>query len=66
MGQPLDQTDDDCLDIRRNIKQSRNVWGRLGELLGREWVYPRVVAMFYRALAQEVLLFGLYTWVLFQ
>ena len=27
---PLDQTDDGCLAVRRNIKWSWKVWGRLG------------------------------------
>ena len=33
LGQPLDQTDDDLLDVRRNIMRARSVWGRLGTLL---------------------------------
>ena len=63
-GRPLDQTDNDWIAIRQNIMLSRTVWGRLGEILRREGVYPRVEAMFYRSVEQAVLLFGLDTWLI--
>ena len=44
--------------------RARLVWGRLGTLLKREGVDPRVLAIFYRAVAQAILLYGLETWFL--
>ena len=46
LGRPLDQTDDDCPAVQWNIMRARSVWGRLGTLLPREGVDPRVVVMF--------------------
>ena len=33
LGRPLDQMDDDCPAVRRNIMRARLVWGRLETLL---------------------------------
>ena len=44
--------------------RARSVWGRLGKLMRREGVKPKVSEMFYRAVAQVVLMFGSETWVL--
>ena len=38
--------------------RARSVWGRLGKLLRREEVKPKVLEMFYMEVAQMVLLFG--------
>ena len=66
MGQKLDQTDDDWPAVRQKTMRARLVWGRLGTLSRREGEEPRVLAMFYRAVAQAVLLFGSETWVLLE
>ena len=60
----MDQTENNWPEIRRNTKQARMVWGRLGKLLRREGANPRLAEMFYRTVAKLVLLFGLETWVL--
>ena len=60
----LDQTDDDCPSVQRNIMRERSVWGILGKLLQREGAEPRVSAIFYRAVVQEILLYGSETWLL--
>ena len=33
LGRPLNQMDDDCTAVRRNIMRAKLVWGRLGTLL---------------------------------
>ena len=63
-GRPLDQTDDDWSDVRRNIMRARSVWGRLGTLFQRERADPKVSASFYRAVVQAILLYGSETWAL--
>ena len=35
LGRPLDQTDDDWLAVRCNVKKARRVWGRFGKMLQR-------------------------------
>ena len=64
LGSPLDQTDDDWPAMRRNTMHTRLFWGRLGTLLQREGAYPRVAAMFYRAVVQAILLYGSEIWVI--
>ena len=64
LGRPLDQMDDYCPAMRRNIMQARSVWGRLETLLRREGADPKVSESFYRALVQAILLYGSETWVL--
>ena len=60
----MDQSDDDCPEVLRNVRKARRVWNRLGKLLRREGAEPRVSAMFYRSVVHTVLLFGAETWVL--
>ena len=64
LGWILDQTYDNWLAIRRNVKRAQKVWGRLGKLPIMEEVDSRLAEMFYRAVTQAVLFFGLETWVL--
>ena len=61
LGIPLDQTDDDEPAVRLNIMNTRAVWGAL---LQRDGAEPRVLAIFYRAVVQAIILYGLETWVL--
>ena len=61
LGRPLDQTDDNWPAVRWNITRLGKVRERLGEFLRREGEDPRVTEMFYRAVTQAVLLFGLET-----
>ena len=64
MGRTLDQTDNHWPAVRRNIVRARSVCVRLGTLLRREGAYPRVAEIFYRAVVQDILLYGSNTWVL--
>ena len=65
MGRTLDQTDDDWPEVRQKIMPARLVWGRLETLLKWEGVVPKVSAILYRTVTQEVLLFGSETWIIF-
>ena len=66
LGRSLDQTDDDWMAVRQNIMRASLVWGRMGTLLRQEGAYPKVLAMFYRAVAQAILLYCLDTLVLLE
>ena len=66
LGRPLDQTDDDCPAVPRNIMCTSSVWGILGTLLRRKGADHRVATMFYRAVVQVILLYGSETWVLLE
>ena len=58
LGMPLDQTDDDCMAVQRNAMRARLVSGKLGTLLQREGVESKVLGNFYRAVVQEIILYG--------
>ena len=64
LGRTLDQTDNAWPELRRNMMRKRSVWKRLRTMIQREEADPRVSAMFYGAVAQEILLYVLETWVL--
>ena len=57
-------TDDDWPAVARNLQKARATWGRLARILGREGADPKVSRNFYIAVTQQVLLFGVETWVL--
>ena len=56
--------DDDWLAVVGNLGKARNSWGRLSWILSREGTDPKVSGSFYKAVAQEVLMFGAETCVL--
>ena len=64
LGPPLEQTDNYWPAIIRKIMCAGTVWEKLGNMLRREGEDHRAEEMFYRAVAQVVLLFGLETWEL--
>ena len=64
LGIPLDQTDGDWPAVRRNIMRATSVWGRMGTLIQKKGAYPRVEEIFYWAVVQAILLYGLEMWVL--
>ena len=47
-----------------NLGKARNSWGRLSRILIWEGVDPKVSGIFYKAVAQAVMLFRAETWVL--
>ena len=64
LGRIFDRSDDNWPAVLWNVGKACRVWDRLGKLLRREGVDAQVSAMFYRAVVQSVLLFGVETWVL--
>ena len=66
MVRVLTAGDGDCLAVVGNLGKTRRIWGWLSQVLGREWVDPKVSGNFYKAVAQAVLLFGAEMWVLTQ
>ena len=60
----LTNTDDDWPAVAGNIRKARANWGRLARILGREGADPKVSCSFYTAVTQQVLLFGVESWVL--
>ena len=57
LGQLLDCLDKDRPAVLFNIRNARQVWGRLGNIIWRERSEPAVLAKFYRAVIQAVLFF---------
>ena len=49
LGRVLHRSDEDWLEVRRNIGRLRQVWGRLGKLLRREGAELIVSEKFYQA-----------------
>ena len=60
----LTNTDDDWPPVASNIRKTRASWGRLARILGREGEDLKVTRSFYTAVTQQVLLFGVESWVL--
>ena len=56
--------DEDWPAVAGNLVKSRKSWGRLARILSREGVDKRVSGTFFKAVVQQVLLFGAETWVL--
>ena len=65
LGGILSASDDDWPAVVRNLIQERNKWAWRMQVLGREGEYERMLGMFYVAVVQEVLLYGLETWVMY-
>ena len=63
LGQPQDQIDDNWPEIRWNIKKLRKLWGQLGKIMQRGRTDTQVLEIFYIAVVQAVLIFGLDSWV---
>jgi hypothetical protein len=64
LGRLLLQDDDDIQAMRSQLCKAHGTWARVGQVLRRENVPPRVSAKFYKAIVQSVLLYGSKTWVL--
>ena len=63
-GRLLAQDDADIQAIRSQLRKARATWARVGQVLRSKNASPRVVAKFYKAVVQAVLLYGSKTWVL--
>ena len=75
--QDLDQADDFCYlgrillsnnsdwaTLYKNIKKARQQWGKLVRVLKQDGASPRAFGMFYKAVVQSVLLYGVETWTI--
>ena len=56
--------ENDWLVVVGNLWKAQKRWGRLSQILIREGADPKVSGIFYKAVAQAVLLFGAEKWVL--
>ena len=50
--------------VAGNLGKARKSWGRLKRIMSREGAYKRVSGNVFKAVVQQVLLFGEETWVL--
>ena len=64
LGRVLTAVDGDCLAVVGNLGKAWKSWWRLSRILSREGADPNVSGIFYKGVAQAVLLFGAETWVL--
>ena len=59
----MTEGDDDWPAVAGNLAKDRKSWGRLQGILSREGATKRVSGNFFKAVVQQVLLFGTETWV---
>ena len=64
MGRIMTAGGDDWPALAGNLAKARNSWGRLERILSREGADKRISGTFFKAVVQQVLLFGAETWVL--
>ena len=64
LGRVMTVGDDDWPAVAGNLVKARKSWGILSWILIREGADNRVSGKFFKAVVQEVLLFGEETWVL--
>ena len=55
--------DDECPAVAGNLAKARKSWGRMQGILRREGATPRISGNFFKAVVQQMLLFGAETWV---
>ena len=58
LGRVMMAGDDDWPAVAGNLHKARRSWGRLQRILGREGATPRISGSFFKAVVQQVLLFG--------
>ena len=64
LGWILTAGDENWPAVTGNLVKARNSWGRLTRILIREGADKRISGTFFKAVVQQVLLFGAETWVL--
>ena len=62
LGRILMEGDDDWPAVAGNLAKARKSWGRLHGILSREGATKRVSGNFFKAVVQQVMLFGAETW----
>ena len=63
LGRVLTEGDDDWTAVAGNLAKARKSWGRLQGILSMEGATKRVSGNFFKAVVQQVMLFGAKTWV---
>ena len=58
MGRVMTEGDNDWLAVAGNLNKARRSWGQLQRILRREGATPRISGSFFKAVMQQVLLFG--------
>ena len=62
----LGVNDDDSVCIQEQLQQARGKWAQIAKLLKREGANAVVMARFYRAIVQAVLLYRAESWAIMQ
>ena len=63
LGRVMTAGDDDWPVVAGNLAKAQKSWGRMQGILRREVTTPRISGNFFKAVVQQVLLFGAETWV---
>ena len=63
LGRVMTAGDDDWPAVAGNLAKAQERWGRLQGILIREGATPWISGTFFKAVVQQVLLFGAETWV---
>ena len=63
LGRVMTEGDDDWPAVAGNLAKGQKSWGRIQGILRREGAKPRILGNFFKAVVQQVLLFGAETWV---
>ena len=63
LGRILTAGEDDWPAVAGNLRKARKSWGRLHRILRREGANKRVSGNFFKAVVQQLMLFGADTWV---
>ena len=66
LGQILQEHDQDDFAVSANLHKAHACWGQVFQVLSTEHATTRVMAWFYLAVLQSVLLYGCKSWVLSQ
>ena len=64
LGRILLSNSSDWAALYKNLRKARQQWGKLVRVLKRDGASPRAFGMFYKAVVQSVLLYGVETWTL--
>jgi hypothetical protein len=64
LGRILEENDGDLPAVEGNLHRARQRWGMIARILSQEGTNAKVMATFYKAVVQSVLLYGSESWVL--
>ena len=64
LGRVLSASDDDWLEVIRNLRRARQKWAQLSRVLVQEGVDAQISGMFYIAVVQALIIYRSETWVM--